>query len=330
MKQVLLFFFCTALVFLVNAQTGELIARSGSKGLYLEHKVSPKENFYSIGRAYNVNPKHIAAFNKLEMARGLSIGQVVEIPLSDTNLNRTTEEGARIYFKTEHTETVSKISAATKTSPELLRKWNHLSGSTVNANSRIIIGYLVTNGLQNLAGVNSEKKETKETIPVVNEQKKEPEIVAEKKDTPSEKAPANTVVAKQEEKKEVKEMPVQTTQVISQTGDENLSGTGYFKAYFAQQVKTYPLSKEETVTSGIFKTTSGWTDGKYYALIDGVQPGTIIKIVNPTTDKTVYAKVLGELSSIRQNQGLTLRISNAAASTLGVTENDKFIVKINY
>jgi hypothetical protein len=329
MKQVLLFIFCTALVFLANAQAGELIARSGSKGLYLEHKVSPKENFYSIGRAYNVNPKHIAAFNRLEMSRGLSIGQVIEIPLTDTNFNRKSEEGQQIYFKTSQAETISRISAGTKTSPELLRKWNHFSGGTVTANTRVIIGYLVTNGLLNLAGANSEKKEPDETTPVVEEEKKQPPIVAEKKDIPSEKTPSN-IVSKKEEKKEVKETPVQTTQVAPQTVNDNLSGTGYFKASFAQQVKTYPLSKEETVTSGIFKTTSGWTDGKYYALIDGIQPGTIVKIVNPTTDKVVYAKVLGELSSIRQNQGLTLRISNAAASTLGVTENDKFIVKINY
>lgn len=330
MKQVLLFIFCTALVFLANAQAGELIAKSGSKGLYLEHKVSPKENFYSIGREYNVNPKHIAAFNRLEMSKGLGIGQIVEIPLTDTNFNRKSEEGKRIYFKTSQAETISRISAGTKTSPELIRKWNHLSGNNIGANSRIIVGYLVTNGLENLAGSHSKEKEAIETTPVPQEEKKQPEIVAEKKETPSEKTSSNIVVAKQEEKKEVKETPVQPTQVAPQTVNDNLSGTGYFKAYFAQQVKTYPLSKEETVTSGIFKTTSGWTDGKYYALIDGIQPGTIVKIVNPTTDKVVYAKVLGELSSIRQNQGLNLRISNAAASTLGITDNDKFIVKINY
>jgi hypothetical protein len=44
----------------------------------------------------------------------------------------------------------------------------------------------------------------------------------------------------------------------------------------------------------------------------------------------VFAKVLGEMTGIRQNQGLEVRISNAAASALNISETDKFIVKVNY
>ena len=117
---------------------------------------------------------------------------------------------------------------------------------------------------------------------------------------------------------------------MSDVVQSNYSGDGFFKTGFVQQVKTYPLSKEETVTAGIFKTTSGWSDAKFYALIDGVEPGTIIRVINPNNNKEVYAKVLGQMSGIRQNQGLNLRISNAAASALEIPETDKFIVKVNY
>src|SRR6185295_6050154 len=126
---------------------------------------------------------------------------------------------------------------------------------------------------------------------------------------------------KEDAKPAVKEEPRQ-----KQETQNGVAGDGYFKASFVQQVKTYPLSKEETVTSGIFKTTSGWSDAKFYALIDGVEPGTIIKVINPENNKEVYAKVLGQMSGIRQNQGLNLRISNAAASALEIPETDKFIV----
>ena len=64
--------------------------------------------------------------------------------------------------------------------------------------------------------------------------------------------------------------------------------------------------------------------------MDDVQPGTIIKIINPENNKTVYAKVLGEMAGIRQNQGYNIRISNAAAAALEIKEDDKFIVKVNY
>jgi hypothetical protein len=64
--------------------------------------------------------------------------------------------------------------------------------------------------------------------------------------------------------------------------------------------------------------------------MDNVEPGTIVRIINPTNNKAVYAKILGEMSGIRQNQGYNIRMSNAAASALDVSDTDKFIVRVNY
>jgi hypothetical protein len=107
-------------------------------------------------------------------------------------------------------------------------------------------------------------------------------------------------------------------------------GAGYFKNQFDLQSKANKGDKDATVTSGIFKTTSGWQDAKYYALMDKVEPGTIVQVVNPVNNKSIYAKVLGEMSGIRQNQGLELRISNAAATALDISDPDKFIVRVLY
>ena len=90
------------------------------------------------------------------------------------------------------------------------------------------------------------------------------------------------------------------------------------------------MSKEQTVTSSIFKTMSGWQDAKYYLLINGVEPGTIVKLTNPSNSKVVFAKVLYSMDKIRENQGVDIRISDAAAASLAVNETDKFILKVNY
>ena len=81
--------------------------------------------------------------------------------------------------------------------------------------------------------------------------------------------------------------------------------------------------------AGIFKSTSGWNDGKYYALINNVAVGTIVKVSNPVTGKTVYAKVLGNLPDMKESIGLTARISDAAATELEVT-GSKFGVELKY
>ena len=111
--------------------------------------------------------------------------------------------------------------------------------------------------------------------------------------------------------------------------DQN-ANQGYFKASFDKQIRQQPISKEQTVTSGVFKTASGWSDDKYYLLMDGIEPGTIVRITNPINKKIIYAKLLGEMSGLTQNQGLNIRISNAAASALEISDTDKFIVRLNY
>jgi hypothetical protein len=188
---------------------------------------------------------------------------------------------------------------------------------------------------------------------------KQPNVVTDPKATvkaekPAEKQPAKSEptevksVAKerpQEQKTAVKSDPpkeqINVPEVKNAANNADPSGIrpetaalsgeqGYFRRSFDQQVKVSPVSKNATVTSGIFKTTSGWEDAKYYLLIDGVATGTIVKLTNPDNNKAIYAKVLGEMNGIRQNQGLDVRISNAAASSLGISDNEKFTLKVNY
>jgi hypothetical protein len=116
---------------------------------------------------------------------------------------------------------------------------------------------------------------------------------------------------------------------VSQQRVNDASG-GFFKPQFEQQVRSSDGVKEQSGMSGIFKTSSGWQDGKYYALMDGVEPGSIVRIINPINNKAVYAKVLGAMTGIRQNAGLDIRISNAAANSLDIADTEKFIVKVHF
>jgi len=98
---------------------------------------------------------------------------------------------------------------------------------------------------------------------------------------------------------------------------------GYFKTQYDEN------GKNRTGFSGIFKSTSGWNDGKYYALMNNVTVGTIVKVNYPSTNKSIYAKVLGELPDMKESAGLSLRISDAAAKELGAV-NNKFNVEVRY
>lgn len=332
----------------VFAFSQDLVIKSGAKGLYLEHKVAPKEGLFPIGRLYNVHPRHIANFNGIDFNKGLAIGQKINIPLTDTNFSQKVFEGVPVYYQTSEIEKLYYISPKfNKVELSNLRAWNQLTSNEIPPGKKLIIGFLITKELQDrVVKITSNVFELVDTESVSNVKKAEDlkkQIEDPAKDIPKTEPVANKEPEiKKEEPKAIvaeesvsnvrknEELKKQIEPVANQPEMRNEDGTGYFKNNFYSQVKISPLTKEQTVTSSIFKTISGWQDGKYYLLINGVEPGTIVKITNPSNSKTVYAKVLYSMDKIRENQGFDVRISDAAASSLAVSETDKFILKVNY
>ncbi|HET9747437.1 MAG TPA: LysM peptidoglycan-binding domain-containing protein [Chitinophagaceae bacterium] len=330
MKKLAALSFPLFLSFFVSAQDLEI--KSGPKGLYLIHKVAPKEGLFPLGRMYNVHPRHIANFNGIDFNKGLAIGQLINIPLTDTNFKREVNTGVPVYYKTGGKESLANISVKFKAPINNLRGWNRLNDDNAGPNSKLIVGFLITNELKDkVVTVTPQVEESVSNVKKADAQKKmvEPEV---KEPEPKKEEPKTVAdEAKKDPPAIVKEEPRKTEPVVArQPETTDNDGTGFFKNNFYQQVKGSPLSKEQTVTSSIFKTMSGWQDGKYYLLINGVEPGTIVKLTNPSNSKVVFAKVLYAMDKIRENQGVDIRISDAAAASLAIHETDKFILKVNY
>jgi LysM repeat protein len=296
------------------------VAEHNTKGMFINHTVIPKETFYSVGRMYKVPAKEIAAFNGLDMGAGLVIGKVIHIPLTAANFSQAASTGQPVYYVVGPKEGLYRVSLNNnKVLMASLRKWNSLTSDKLETGQKLIVGYLTSTSVAETKKVEVPvAAEPKKEIAVLNKPQEhitleeKPEPKKEKVDQPKEETAFKTI-----------SNPVQTIQGSDVNG-------GYFKKQFELQLKDQPATKDEAVTAGIFKTASGWQDAKYYALIDNVEPGTIIKIINPNNNKAIYAKVLDKMTGIRQNQGYDLRISNAAANALQVSDSEKFFVRVNY
>src|ERR1700759_3738569 len=77
-----------------QSQSNELVIQGQTGKLYLEHTVVPKENWYSVGRLYNIGPKELSAFNHLTMAQPLVIGETLQVPLTAVNFSQTGTKAA--------------------------------------------------------------------------------------------------------------------------------------------------------------------------------------------------------------------------------------------
>lgn len=276
------------------------------------HTVAAKESFTSIGRMYNVNGRELANYNKLDYDKGLSIGQVLKIPPTATIPATKVEApvvkvqqpvsnatGSPIYHTVGKKETLYHISTLYGKVPIAdIKKWNNLTGDGVNEGARLIVGY---NKGGTTPPVTEKVEEVKEPEPI----KRDPVAIPPKKAEPD-----RPVV--------IQAPPVKQTPVVR--GDVNFNGGAFKNSYQSG-------NGSENGQAGIFKSNSGWEDGKYYCLHNTAPEGSIVKVTT-TTGKSIYAKVLDVIPDIKQNTGLAILISNAAATELGVT--DKFDCTITY
>lgn len=326
-------------LFFINASMAQpvLIAEGASPDLYITYKVELKENFYSIGRMYNVPPKEIATYNNLDFAQGLNLGQNIKIPITQNNfLQRETSNNDEVlipvYHIVEAKEGLYRVSTKyNKVSPDLLKKWNNLSSDAVSNGTKLIVGYLKVQKDQSSLAKNAINPSADD----VAKTKEEEKITAKSQpDAPKEILP----VVKNPDQAKASDKETKSPSVVQDQSGEiknnsakrtsiNFNGGSFRNLYEEQLSRKTPVT--ENGLSGVFKSTSGWQDGKYYCFHNAAQPGTIVKITNNSNGKSIYAKVLDLIPDIKQNAGLILHVSNSGAEELGVTEN-QFNCTINY
>ncbi|MEQ1798003.1 MAG: LysM peptidoglycan-binding domain-containing protein [Lacibacter sp.] len=322
MKRAFYLVFALFTCFSAFAQTTPLLVQLDNNTAYLTHTVGAKENYYSIGRIYNISPRVFAPYNGLELTVPMSIGQRIKIPLNEVNFwqNGTRKENETVvpvYHVVKQGESLAKISQLFKTDNASVKSWNNLNSDAVSVGSKVIIGFLkVDKTLSPLAAqgmnVRSEpnivKQEPKKQEPVVKKEEVKTEPVIKKEEPKVEPPVVQKPVV--EVKREEPRMEVTTV---------NYSGNGFFRDEFNRQSNNGKRVSANSGAGSVFKSTSGWSDGKYYILMDNVEKGTIVLIKNPSNGKAIYAKVLGGVEETSPGSGLMFRISNAAASQLGIS-----------
>jgi hypothetical protein len=306
------------------AQKQRLFAQSSAAGVFIDYKVLPKESFKSIATIYNISPDTLAEYNNMDYYDGELIAKTLRVPLKPQNFYQrgavdSSEALIPVYFLTTSTRTPQQISNKFNKVPvSILNKWNGVPKTGIVKGMQILVGFLRAKPdqlayfeepvpldvamvekpvLPKVAIIKPAKDSVTTTVAKVEKPKTEPKINTEKKDPP---------------KTETKPLA------------EKMVFKGFFKTIYKP---TQPAEKTLTGDASIFVSKTGWNDGKYYVLMPKVKPGSIVKVTSANT--TIYAKVLGDMPVMNENKDILLRLSNSAATELGVTDG-KFPVVVTY
>ncbi|MBS1626396.1 MAG: LysM peptidoglycan-binding domain-containing protein [Bacteroidetes bacterium] len=308
-KYFFVFVIASGLCFSVKAQTND----------YMVHTIQKGETLSMLAKKYNTTVGNIMRLNAMNSKSILKLGEKIKIPVNETTANstitkQTTEQTVQkqelvptsdnaVTYTVQPKETLYAIAKKYHVYVSQIKKWNNLKNDNIRAGQNLIVGIKPATSNAHV-------------LP--------PEVIGTPgkpdNDTTQPKATITTPVAETikttEKNSEEKSKPA----VAEQPTESSIPAEGYFK-------NEYKKSGHETMgTAATFKSASGWADKKYYVLMNKVDAGIIVRIAS--NNKVIYAKVLGPLPDIKDDNGLLIRLSNAAASALGVA--DRFDVIINY
>jgi LysM repeat protein len=307
-----------SLFLLASIMASSGYAQNGGK--MITHIIKPGETISSLSRIYHVKKDDIFKLNNLNDRTVLHIGQKIIVPTGKSAPTPTVAAAPTPVITNKvptpnfdgnkHLvvagDNLSRIAKQYKVSEQQIKDWNGLKNDIIKAGSYLIIAG--TDGTEKPPVVKAEVKPViKGTKSVVDDVKP---IVVE----PTKKAEPVVVATPNVKPTVIEQQPAPSVKVTTPKND-----------FFEKQFVSSQNSVEGL--SGTFKTIAGWQDKKYYVLLSNVQSGSIVKV--SANNKTVYAKVLGPLPNIKEDNNLALRVSNATAAALGATEN-KFNAKVEF
>ena len=117
-------------------------------------------------------------YNGLDITKGLSLGQVINIPLSSVNFSQTANAGTPVYYLPAAKEVLFRASTNNNNvAVEKLREWNKLTGDNIPAGAKLIVGYLQSAEMKSVAAVQEKPKAQEVPKPVTEQPVVKKEVV---------------------------------------------------------------------------------------------------------------------------------------------------------
>lgn len=264
------------------------------------HLVESKENYYSISRKYHVSPSELMSFNDNAPIR---IGDTLKVNKKGLTLKKGTTavaSGKTIEHTVATGETLFAISRKYSVSVEDIINLNGLTDNSVKIGQKLKI----TPGTKSTAVVTTPPAKQSEVV-VKNEPKQE-EVKVKPVTT------TTTTTTTTQPKAEQKEEETDDNTTVADTSVPAKVGREIHESGMATWISDNDLNQAKSV-----------------ALHRTAPIGTIVKITNPMTNKSVYVKVVGNFPESADTKNVLIVISKSAANLLGVRDQ-KFRIDLAY
>ena len=292
-----------------NVFAGSLIDSIGVENLdgkkVILHKIEPKETYYALGRRYNLSPTKIMEFNK---SIALHPGETVKIPTGESFI-----ASKAVPTQTVNPKSVVFTSPAKENPPKKKEKTHKVApgetlyGIASHYNMRV-------DDLKLLNGLKNSTLTVGQSLKVIS----------------SDEVALNPTVQKNDAGKPV----LVEKKPDNKIGTPNPNKIKYLDSTDSQNTVEIPKNRYG-ITEMNDKGLAVWIDDnnldatKSYALHRVAPVGTIIKITNPMTNKSVFAKVVGRFTENETTKDVIVVVTKSCADAIGALDK-RFLVNITF
>lgn len=257
------------------------------------HKIESKETYYSLGRKYKISPQVIMAFNK---SQALQPGEIIKVPTQQNFASPPTSFSS--------TPEKAKVP---KTKIHKVKSGETLYAIADQYNMRVDDLKLLNNLNSNSIGVGEQLK------------------VIE-----SDEVSLNSTLTKNKDNQAVEKPNPTDTEPNSKLNKK----IKYIDSTDSQSQVEIPKNRYG-ITEVNEKGVAVWIDDnnldatKSFALHRSAPVGTIMKITNPMTGRSVFAKVVGRFTENETTKDVIVVVTKATADAIG-TLDKRFLVNITF
>jgi LysM repeat protein len=255
------------------------------------HKLEPKDNYFSIGRRYNIKPNVIIQFNGNSSLR---VGQIIKVPTEQYFVSATPQ--ATVAASTTSTDNAAAVTeykvSAGETLYAISRRFNIKVEDIISQNN------LRSNNL-----TPGQILKIRSAAPTVAPLTPPPAVVQQNSVIPAAKRDSALVA--------------QTDSTV--TADRRLPANRY----------GITERNERGVATYMDDTGMGLDPNKKLVLHRTAPIGTVLKITNPMTNRTTFAKVVGSFTENAATKDVVIVLTKSAADALGALDK-RFQVTISY
>lgn len=328
------FFYTLVLCILTISATAQdddsLFVVKKDRSWVLPYTSGKGETVFMIARRFHVPPAVLGTMNGIDYKSTFPPRAHVTVPIAAYNFLREKPgdmtDALPLYYKIREDDDLLHISRLSGVSQQVMERWNMLPDNNIYIDQVLFVGWILydatSGGKRIVTEIEGQPKpknapEKRDNRPVLNKQADPeaawPGVKQNDKMQNDDGWHTNTSYNDGQE-------PVWHDTVIVIKRNKPDSVVSPFETLYLEQTNNEVNAATEKGTVAFFNSGNK-ENTVYYAFHSDLQRGVIIKVHNPGTDRTIYAKVIGALPATKQYYNCVMALSGNAKEELGVHEN---------